>query len=182
MKAKPKKTNRPAKKVKSKKPRKIVVAVSGGFDPVHIGHVRMFNEAKKLGHELVVILNNDNWLRAKKGYTFMSQEERREIIEAFDAVDRVILTSHPEDPSDMSVCEELKMIKPHVFANGGDRTNKNVPEIPLCEEIECSMVYNVGQGGKVQSSSWLVAKVKEREKGKATLKQSEKLKEKGGKK
>lgn len=59
--------------------KKIVVAVSGGFDPVHIGHVRMFNEAKKLGHELVVILNNDNWLIAKKGYAFMPENERREI-------------------------------------------------------------------------------------------------------
>jgi D-beta-D-heptose 7-phosphate kinase/D-beta-D-heptose 1-phosphate adenosyltransferase len=142
------------------KRRKIIVAVSGGFDPVHIGHVRMFNEAKKLGDELVVILNNDNWLRAKKGYTFMPEHERKEIIEAFDAVDRVIVTSHPEDPSDMSVCDELKMLRPHIFANGGDRTNKNVPEIPVCEEIECQMVYNIGQGGKVQSSSWLVGKVR----------------------
>lgn len=157
------KTKNIKKSIKSKKslkPKKIVVAVSGGFDPVHIGHVRMFNEAKKLGHELVVILNNDNWLRAKKGYVFMSECERKEIIEAFDAVDRVIISSHPEDPSDMSVCDDLKMLKPYIFANGGDRTDRNVPEIPLCKEIDCMMVYNIGQGGKVQSSSWLVAKVK----------------------
>ena len=145
------------------KSKRIIVVVSGGFDPVHIGHVRMFNEAKRLGHELVVILNNDNWLRAKKGYTFMAEDERREIIESFEAVDRVIVSNHPPDPSDMSVCDELKMIKPHIFANGGDRTNKNVPEIPVCEEINCEMIYNIGQGGKVQSSSWLVAKVKEKE-------------------
>lgn len=139
---------------------KIVVAVSGGFDPVHIGHVRMMKEAKKLGDELVVILNNDNWLRAKKGYAFMHEHERKEIIEAFSCVDRVVVSSHPEDPSDMSVCDELISVKPNIFANGGDRTDKNVPEIPVCEEIRCRMVYNVGEGGKVQSSSWLVGKVK----------------------
>lgn len=149
------------KKKVNKKSKKIVVAVSGGFDPVHIGHVRMFNEAKKLGHRLVVILNNDNWLKAKKGYAFMSQHERKEIIEAFESVDEVVITSHPEDPADMSVCDELINIKPHIFANGGDRTNKNVPEIPVCEEIGCQMIYNIGEGGKVQSSSWLVGKVKE---------------------
>ena len=66
----------PRRKVKNK----IVVAVSGGWDPVHIGHVRLFNEAKKLGDELVVILNNDNWLRKKKGFVFMPQAERKEIL------------------------------------------------------------------------------------------------------
>ncbi len=148
------------RKKSTQKRAKIVVAVSGGFDPVHIGHVRMFNEAKKLGDELVVILNNDNWLRAKKGYAFMPEQERREVIEAFEAVDRVVITSHPEDPSDMSVCEDLRFVRPHIFANGGDRTNKNVPEIPVCEEIGCDMIYNIGEGGKVQSSSWLVGKSK----------------------
>ncbi|MFA6553986.1 MAG: adenylyltransferase/cytidyltransferase family protein [Candidatus Paceibacterota bacterium] len=151
-------------KKSNKKNKEIVVAVSGGFDPVHIGHVRMFNEAKKLGHRLVVILNNDNWLKAKKGYAFMSQHERKEIIEAFESVDEVVITSHPEDPADMSVCDELINIKPHIFANGGDRTNKNVPEIPVCEEIGCDMIYNIGEGGKVQSSSWLVGKVKGKKK------------------
>jgi cytidyltransferase-like protein len=157
------------KKQKSKKSKnkhaakKRIVAVSGGFDPVHIGHVRMFKEAKKLAGangEVIVILNNDNWLKAKKGYAFMPQQERKEIIEAFDCVDKVILTAHPEDPADMSVCEELILVRPDIFANGGDRTNKNVPEIPVCEEIGCSMIFNIGEGGKVQSSSWLVGKVK----------------------
>lgn len=153
-----KKSSKDNKKALPKR-KEIVVAVSGGFDPVHIGHVRMFNEAKKLGHRLVVILNNDNWLKAKKGYAFMSQQERKEIIEAFEAVDEVVISSHPEDPADMSVCDDLILVKPHIFCNGGDRTNKNVPEIPLCEQLGCQMIYNVGEGGKVQSSSWLVAKV-----------------------
>jgi len=97
----------------------IVVAVSGGFDPVHIGHMRMFNEAKKLGDKLVVIVNNDNWLIKKKGYVFVPQRERKEIIEAFGAVDEVILTDHEKNPADMSVASALRKLKPHIFANGG---------------------------------------------------------------
>lgn len=98
-------------------PKPIVVAVSGGFDPLHPGHIRLFEEAKKLGDELVVILNNDHWLRKKKSYVFMPQQERKEILEALRVVDRVVLTEHPEDPTDMSVCADLERIRPDVFAN-----------------------------------------------------------------
>ena len=120
-----------------KKPKKIVM-VSGGFDPVHIGHVRMFNEAKKLGDELVVYINNDNWLRKKKGFVFMPEHERKEIIEAFKAVDRVIVSEHEENTKDMSVCMGLIKIKPHIFANGGDRDEKdaNNPNSSLYKERE----------------------------------------------
>lgn len=144
--------------MKNKKHR--VVAVSGGFDPIHIGHVRMFQEAKKLGDELVVILNNDHWLADKKGRPFMPATERKEIIEAIKGVDRVVLTEHvPGDP-DRSVCHILRTVKPHVFANGGDRKPDGdpVPEVELCKELGIDLVYNVGTGGKVQSSSWLIAK------------------------
>ena len=148
------------RKKSTQKRAKIVVAVSGGFDPVHIGHVRMFNEAKKLGDELVVILNNDNWLRAKKGYAFMPEQERREVIEAFEAVDRVVITSHPEDPSDMSVCEDLRFVRPHIFANGGDRrAEADIPEAVVCKKHGVKMVFNVG-GGKVRSSSELLKNYK----------------------
>ena len=147
------------KKNLSKKPKKVVM-VSGGFDPVHIGHVRLFQEAKKLGDELVVVINNDNWQKLKKGYVFMPEHERKEIIEAFEAVDRVILSSHKKNTKDISVCEEIKAIRPHLFVKGGDRTYENIPEVPLCEEIGCEMGFNVGFGGKVQSSSELVKKVK----------------------
>jgi len=136
---------------------RVIVAVSGGFDPIHIGHVRLFQEARALGDELVVILNNDNWLLKKKGYVFMPQEERKEILEALEAVDRVIITNHPSDAEDMSVCEELRELHPNIFANGGDRKEGNVPEDKVCAEIGCEMVFSVGKGGKVQSSSWLVA-------------------------
>jgi D-beta-D-heptose 7-phosphate kinase/D-beta-D-heptose 1-phosphate adenosyltransferase len=141
-----------------------VVAVSGGFDPVHIGHVRMFQEAKALGDELVVILNNDNWLRDKKGFPFMSETERKEIIEAIKGVDRVVLTDHKIGDTDRSVCRTLQEIKPDVFANGGDRKpdDNPVPEVELCKELGIKMIYNVGTGGKVQSSSWLIAKAAEK--------------------
>jgi cytidyltransferase-like protein len=144
-----------AKKIKRKE---IVVAVSGGFDPLHIGHVRMFEEAKKLGDKLVVILNNENWLKKKKGASFMPEKERKEIIEALRCVDEVVLTLHPKNPKDMSICRELKKIKPDIFANGGDRKIDNIPEVEACQKINCRMVFGVGRGGKIQSSSWLIAK------------------------
>jgi D-beta-D-heptose 7-phosphate kinase/D-beta-D-heptose 1-phosphate adenosyltransferase len=147
------------KKNKAKSRKQKVVAVSGGFDPVHIGHVRMFNEAKALGDRLIVIMNNDNWLAKKKGFVFMPENERKEIIESFGSVDEVFITKHPENPEDMSVCEALRSVKPHIFANGGDRFAHNIPEVPVCEEINCQMVFNVGAGGKVQSSSWLASNV-----------------------
>ena len=142
------------------KNKKIVVAVSGGFDPVHFGHVRMFQHARALGDELVVILNNDNWLKKKKGYVFMPEKERKEIIEAFAGVDRVVLTKHPRNPKDMSVCAELKKIRPDIFAQGGDRNVANIPpcEVALQKELGFRVIENVGRGGKVQSSSWLIAR------------------------
>jgi cytidyltransferase-like protein len=151
-----------------KKKKKVVVAVSGGFDPIHVGHVRMFNEARALGDELVVILNNDSWLRKKKGYAFMPEQERKEVIEGLRAVGRVVLTKHKKDAKDMSVCDELREIRPDVFANGGDRKPDGdpVPEVAVCSELGIEMVYNVGFGGKVQSSSWLVKKYEERAKKK----------------
>ncbi|HEX8974838.1 MAG TPA: adenylyltransferase/cytidyltransferase family protein [Patescibacteria group bacterium] len=144
--------------MKSGKKKKVVVAVSGGFDPIHIGHVRMFEEAKKLGTHLLVIINNDNWLRQKKQHIFMSDKERKEVIESLKPVDMVVLTEHKKNPSDMSVCAELVKYKPDIFANGGDRKKGNIPEVPVCNEIGCKMVFGVGKGGKVQSSSWLLEK------------------------
>lgn len=137
--------------------KKKVVAVSGGFDPIHAGHVRMIREAAGLGDELVVIVNNDNWLRAKKGHVFMTEAERAEIIEGIKGVTRAVLTKHEPGCTDMSVCAELREIHPDVFANGGDRFSDNIPEAILCRELNIQTVFNVGQGGKMQSSSWLTA-------------------------
>lgn len=144
---------------------KRIVCVSGGFDPIHVGHVRLIREAAALGDELVVVINNDNWLMKKKGYVFMPQDQRREIIEAIQGVTRVVFTSHEPDFEDRSVCRELREIRPHVFAQGGDRDLKDAldpnssqnPEARLCSELGIEIVYGVGRGGKVQSSSWLTA-------------------------
>ncbi|OGE73905.1 MAG: hypothetical protein A3I07_00990 [Candidatus Doudnabacteria bacterium RIFCSPLOWO2_02_FULL_42_9] len=142
----------------------IVVVVSGGFDPIHPGHIRLFKEAKALGDKLVVILNNDNWLRKKKKFNFMSQKDRKEVIDAIKYVDEVVISKHKHDPEDMSVSEELRRLKPDIFANGGDRTvadarNKNSSlnrDLSVCRRYGIKMVYNVGHGGKISSSSDLV--------------------------
>jgi len=147
------------------KNKKIVVAVSGGFDPIHVGHVRLFYAARALGDELVVILNNDNWFSIKGRHIFMPEQERKEIIEALKPVDRVILTRHKSSKKvfdrtsrEYSVCRELEELKPDIFANGGDRFESDVPEVATCKKIGCRTVFNVGDGGKMQSSSWLLGK------------------------
>ena len=144
------------------------VLVSGGFDPVHIGHVRLFKEAKALGDHLIVLANNDYWLKKKKGFVFMHQDERKAVLEAMRWVDEVQITTHPENPTDMSICADLKRIKPDIFANGGDRDKKDAntsssslnPEQKLCQELGIKMVFSVG-GEKAQSSSELVRRAKE---------------------
>lgn len=128
---------------------------------MHIGHVRMFEEARKLGDRLVVILNNDNWLMAKKGFVFMPQEERAAIIKAFACVDDVVITKHSVNDSNTTVCDALMTVNPNVFANGGDRKSDNTPESALCKELNIEMVFNVG-GEKIQSSSELVENAKAR--------------------
>lgn len=135
------------------------VAVSGGFDPIHVGHVRMFKKAKAYGDKLIVLVNNDNWLMKKKGFVFMPQDERVEIIRSLKYVDGVMLTQHEKNPKDMSVCKELEYLRPDIFANGGDRKEGNIPEYNLCEKLGIKMIFGVG-GDKVQSSSELVKKAK----------------------
>ena len=140
-----------ALKKRQKKTGKKLVAVSGGFDPLHIGHVRMFENAKALGDSLVVIINSDEWLMRKKGFVFMKEKERAEIIKALACVDEVYIhhskTAH--------VAGALAKLQPKVFANGGDRRNTNdIPEAATCTKLDIEMVFNVGDG-KIQSSSWL---------------------------
>lgn len=150
---------RPLVSAKRKAKKSKVVLVSGGFDPIHPGHVRLFQEARKLGDKLIVLINNDNWLRKKKGFTFFTEKERKEIISAFAGVDEVRLTKHQPNPKDMSVCAELLQIRPNIFAQGGDRKKGALPgcEVEVCQQIGCQMVYNVGPGGKIQSSSVVAA-------------------------
>lgn len=118
----------------------------------------MFKEAKKLGDKLVVIINNDNWLKNKKGFAFMPEKERAELIKTFPFVDKVVLTDHKPNDPDRSVVRTLRKVKPHVFANGGDRKPDGdpIPEVELCKQLGIKVMYNVGHGGKVQSSSWMI--------------------------
>ena len=136
-----------------------IIAVSGGFDPIHKGHVRMIREAAKHG-DVVVILNSDEWLVRKKGYKFMNFDERSYIA---GSIKGVIMTTGVDD-SDGTVCEALMRIKPHAFANGGDRKTNNTPEMELCEELSIEMLWSIG-GEKEQSSSELVNKAKEAKNG-----------------
>ncbi|OGN33522.1 MAG: hypothetical protein A3G51_02450 [Candidatus Yanofskybacteria bacterium RIFCSPLOWO2_12_FULL_43_11b] len=138
--------------------RQIIVAVSGAFDPIHIGHIRLIKEAKRLGDKLVVILNNDNWLLNKKTQVFIHQNERKEILEAIKEVGEVIISSHSANPKDMSVSRELFKIKPDIFVKGGDRkSKKDIPEAEACKKIGCRIVFNIGHGGNFKYSSWLLA-------------------------
>lgn len=135
---------------------KPLVAVSGGFDPVHIGHIRMIRDAARYG-DVMVILNSDDWLMRKKGYVFMPWKERAEIMGNIKGVTVVTQV----DDSDGTVCEALTRHKPDVFANGGDRKEKNTPEMDLCEFLDIKMMWAIGGNNKPQSSSWLVNKLKE---------------------
>ncbi len=135
----------------------VTVAVSGAFDPIHVGHIRYIREAAKLGDRLVVILNGDDFLLRKKGFVFMPFEERKEVMENIRGVDEVIASVD----EDQTVRKTLKLVKPDIFAKGGDRTGaEKIPEAATCRRIGCKLVMNVG-GSKIRSNSELSWKIKE---------------------
>ena len=125
----------------------IRVAVSGYFDPIHIGHLDYLELAKKLGDKLVVIVNNNHQCKLKKGKPFMDELDRMRIVESLGIVDEVFLSID----SDRSVCKSLEEIKPDIFANGGDRATSEVPESVVCKKYDIEMVD--GLGDKIRSSS-----------------------------
>ena len=137
-----------------------IIVVSGGFDPIHIGHLRMMKEAANHG-KLTVIINSDDWLKRKKGYIFMPFEERAEIISELTCVDKVVMAKD----DDRTVCESLRELQPDIFANGGDRGANTTPESRLCKELGIELMYDVG-GGKVRSSSKLVKEITEKKRKK----------------
>ena len=128
---------------------KIRVAVSGYFDPIHVGHLEYLQMAKELGDCLVVIVNNNYQCKLKKGKHFMDENDRVEIVKALRFVDEVFLSVD----KDRTVCKSLEEIKPDVFANGGDRATSEVPETPVCKKFNIKMVD--GLGDKIRSSSSL---------------------------
>lgn len=129
------------------------IALSGGFDPLHIGHIRMIKDAMRLGR-VVIIMNTDEWLMKKKNFVFMPFDERKEVMKNIHGVVRVIKA----DDEDGSVCETLYSNKDmfDYFGNGGDRTAENTPELEVCEELGITPIFNLG-GEKIQSSSELVS-------------------------
>ena len=136
-----------------------VVLVTGGFDPLHSGHLQYFKEAKKLGDVLHVGLNSDEWLSRKKGRPFMPFSERVTILEALEVVDKVISF----DDTDDSACGAIyKTMATNanveiVFANGGDRNNENTPEYKIYGGMNgVTFAYGIGGSNKKNSSSWIL--------------------------
>ncbi len=126
------------------------VCISGGFDPIHIGHINLIESAAHFG-DVVVILNSDAWLKRKKGYCFMPWNQRARVLAAIKGVIRVAAV----DDKDGTVVEALRRIRPDYFANGGDRTDENTPELKACEDLGIKPIFGIG-GDKLASSSELV--------------------------
>ncbi|MDC3244797.1 adenylyltransferase/cytidyltransferase family protein [Gammaproteobacteria bacterium] len=133
-----------------------IIIVSGGFDPIHSGHIAYFKSAKKLGEKLIVALNSDEWLINKKGKFFMPFEERRSIVENLSCVDLVIGFEDDELGSAKNALIKIKEMYPNddiVFANGGDRNKENIPEMSI---DDVSFEFSVGGDDKKNSSSWIL--------------------------
>jgi len=124
-----------------------VVAVSGYFDPIHVGHLEYLKMAKSLGDKLVVIINSDYQASLKKGKSFMPEQDRLEIVQALRCVDEVFLSID----KDKSVCKSLEHLKPDIFANGGDRSLEEIPETAVMKKYNIEMVDGLGE--KIRSSS-----------------------------
>ena len=132
-----------------------IVLVTGGFDPVHSGHIAYFKAARELGDKLYVGLNSDAWLRRKKGSAFMPWSERAAVVAAMHVVDRII-EFDDADGSSCAAIEAVKLLHPDheiVFANGGDRTAVNIPEMAVQDVI---FKFGVGGEDKKNSSSWIL--------------------------
>jgi len=124
-----------------------IVVISGYFDPLHIGHIEYIKLAKKLGDKLFVIVNNDYQTKLKKGKSFMNESDRLEIIKSIMWVDDAILSVD----KDGTVCKSIELIKPDIFANGGDRKNKEIPESKICNKLGIKIIDGLGE--KIRSSS-----------------------------
>ncbi len=123
------------------------VAISGYFDPIHVGHIEYIKTAKKLGDRLVVIVNNNHQCNLKKGKYFMDEKDRVVILENIKDIDEVFLSVD----KDKTVCKSLELLKPDIFANGGDRKNYEIPESSICSKYNIEIID--GLGDKIRSSS-----------------------------
>jgi cytidyltransferase-like protein len=148
-------------KKSSKKP--VIVAVSGYFNPLHVGHLDMIEKAKKLGDKLVVIVNNDKQVALKGRVPFMSEKDRVRIIKSLRDVDQVILAidDYQLPSGEVPVIKSLAKLKPNIFANGGDRHSVvNVPEFEVCQKYQIKMVDGLGK--KIRASSVMIKEAAEK--------------------
>ena len=134
------------------------VAVSGYFDPIHVGHLEYLELAKKLGNKLIVIVNNNHQCALKKGKPFMDELDRVRIVKSLGMVDDVFLSID----NDKSVCKSLEELKPDIFANGGDRNGISTPEKKFCDENNIETLWEIGGKNKSNSSSWILKRWKEK--------------------
>jgi cytidyltransferase-like protein len=135
-----------------------IVVVSGGFDPIHSGHIAYFKYARDYGDRLIVALNSDAWLEKKKGRFFMPFEERKVILNSIKYVDEVVSFEDDEKGSCINALEAIKGSYPNdeiYFANGGDRDIKNIPEMSVSD---INFIFNIGGNDKKNSSSWILKK------------------------
>jgi len=134
-----------------------IAIVTGGFDPIHSGHISYFESAKELGDLLIVGLNSDDWLVRKKGKSFMPWEERSAIVNAMSVVDRVI-NFNDDDNTAKDAIRKVRDLHPNaeiIFANGGDRTQENIPEMGIVDD-KLTFEFSVGGNDKKNSSSWIL--------------------------
>jgi D-beta-D-heptose 7-phosphate kinase/D-beta-D-heptose 1-phosphate adenosyltransferase len=136
--------------------RHVVVVVSGYFDPIHVGHLEMMSLAKRLGDELVVIVNNDKQAKLKKKKSFMSEDDRLKIVKSIRHVDAAFISID----EDRTVCGSLQKVRRSykdydiIFANGGDRNSGEIPEYKVCKKADIKMIDGLGE--KIRSSSKIV--------------------------
>jgi len=139
---------------------KTIVLVTGGFDPLHLGHIEYFKAAKQLGDELHVGVNSDEWLTRKKGRPFMSFKDRAKLIEELSVVDRVISFDDSDDSACGAIYKTMAtngMYDKIIFANGGDRTNTTTPEYEIYHDFaKVEFAWGVGGETKMNSSSWIL--------------------------
>lgn len=143
---------------------KKVVLVTGGFDPIHSGHVAYIRAARALGDVLVVGVNSDSWLARKKGTAFLPSEERLAIMSELRSVDVLMVFDDADGTAKDAIRKVLEMYPGDevIFANGGDRTLENIPEMGV-ESDRLTFVFGVGGEDKKNSSSWILKKYKEKE-------------------
>ena len=142
-----------------------VSLVTGGFDPIHSGHISYFKRAKDLSNYLVVGVNTEEWLTRKKGQYFQSWKERAEIIRHLDMVDAVISWDDEDDSACGAIAKCLEIAEVVVFANGGDRGKDNTPEVDKYGDHPCvEFAWGIGGDDKMNSSSWILHGYFERQK------------------